>query len=190
VLGNVGQPQRVRCIGGEPPANEIIMDGWSKPFALAPSRLAEAEFERALISERTVTGLAAARARRTAFSRAPLARVPAARVRLNAMQASTSQAALAVKTPEGKCSSADAFMSAFRFSMAACWRWVLSASTVLRELVVKNAWKRNRSKRVPCPASTVLFGSGIRRTTRRPGTCSLFSFLDPNAPVKLLRQSE
>ena len=36
----------------------------------------------------------------TALPRAPLARAPAARVRLNAMQASTSQAALAVNTPE------------------------------------------------------------------------------------------
>lgn len=70
----------------------------------------------------------------TAFPRAGLARVPAARVRLKAMQASTSQAALAVKAPDGKCASADAFMSAFKFSMTACWRWVLSALTVASSL--------------------------------------------------------
>ena len=57
----------------------------------------------------------------------------ASRVRLNETHASTSHAALALKTPDGKCASANTFMSAFRFSMTACWRWVLSASTVLSE---------------------------------------------------------
>ena len=53
----------------------------------------------------------------TALPRALLARVPAARVRLKAMQASTSQAALAVNTLEGKCASADAFRSEFTCSI-------------------------------------------------------------------------
>ena len=116
----------------------------------------------------------------TAFPRAGLARVPAAEARLNAMHASTSHAALAVKTPEGKCASADAFMPEFVCSMIAWWRWVLSASTVIWVLMVKNAWKRNRSNRVPWPVATVLFSSGMRRTTSRPMICS-FVFFDPNA---------
>src|SRR6478672_11964264 len=64
--------------------------------------------------------------------------------------------------------------------MMACPRWVLSAVTVSRVLVVKNAWNRQVSNRVGCPATALGLRSGIRRTTRRPGTCSLF-FLDLNA---------
>ena len=44
-----------------------------------------------------------------AFARSGAARVPAARVRLNAMTASTSQAALAVNTPDGRCANAEFF---------------------------------------------------------------------------------
>ena len=47
-----------------------------------------------------------------ALARSVAASVPAARVRLNAMTASTSQAALAVNTPEGRCASAEFFKSA------------------------------------------------------------------------------
>ena len=73
----------------------------------------------------------------------PLARVPMARVRLNAIVASTSQAAFAVKIPEGRCASALFFRSALTCSMIACWRCVLSAVIVSRSLVVKNAWNRS-----------------------------------------------
>lgn len=47
------------------------------------------------------------------------ARVPAARVRLNAMTASTSQAALALNIPEGRCASAEFFRSEWICSMTA-----------------------------------------------------------------------
>ncbi len=86
-------------------------------------------------------------------------RVAAVRVRLNAMTASTSQAALAVNFPEGRCASAEPLRSAWTCSMIACPRWVWSAATVSSPpgpsagTVVKNAWKRHRSNRVPCPAA-------------------------------------
>src|SRR4051812_49748852 len=65
-------------------------------------------------------------------SAAALVRVPAARVRLKAITAQTSQAALAVKTPEGRWARAEALRSAWTFSMIACRRWGWSAATVLR----------------------------------------------------------
>ena len=46
-------------------------------------------------------------------------RLAAARVRLNAMTASTSQAALAVNTPDGRCARAESFRSAWTCSMIA-----------------------------------------------------------------------
>ena len=58
--------------------------------------------------------------------------VAAARVKLNAMTAMTSQAALAVKTPEGRCAKALLFRSEFTSSITAWARWVLSAVTVSR----------------------------------------------------------
>lgn len=78
---------------------------------------------------------------------------PAARVRIIAIiaiTASTSQAALAVNTPDGGCASAEFFRAA----------------------AVKNAWKRHTSKSVSWPAAVCASAlkSGIRRTTSRPGT--------------------
>lgn len=70
---------------------------------------------------------------------------PAVRVRLNAMTAHTSHAAFAVNFPDGRCARALAFQSALTCSMTACWRWVLSAVTVSRSLVVNTAWNRCRS---------------------------------------------
>src|SRR4051794_38535030 len=55
---------------------------------------------------------------------------PTARVRLNVITASTSHAALAVNTPDGRCVSAEPLRSAWACSMTACPRWVLSADTV------------------------------------------------------------
>jgi hypothetical protein len=59
---------------------------------------------------------------------------------------------------EGRCASAEALRSAWTCSMIAWPRWVLSAATVssCRGVVVKNAWKRHRSNRVPCPAAFFL----------------------------------
>jgi len=57
------------------------------------------------------------------------ASVPTARERLNAIVASSNQAAFAVKIPDGRCASALSFRSALTCSMIACWRWVLSAVT-------------------------------------------------------------
>jgi hypothetical protein len=54
-----------------------------------------------------------------ALAKSGAATVPAARVRLNAMAASTSQAALAVNTPDGRCASAKFFRSAWTCSMTA-----------------------------------------------------------------------
>lgn len=51
------------------------------------------------------------------------ASVPAARVRLNAMQAATSQAPLALNFPEGRCASGPFFRSAMTRSMIAWRRW-------------------------------------------------------------------
>lgn len=64
--------------------------------------------------------------------------------------------------------------------MMACCRWALSAATMSRSLVVKNAWKRCVSNRVGCPAPSNELSSGIRLTTRRPRMRSLF-FLELNA---------
>src|SRR5699024_2455792 len=101
--------------------------------------------------------------------------VAAARVRLNARTAHTNHAAFAVNMPEGRCASALFFRSAWTCSMIAWPRWVLSADTVSRLLVVKNAWNRWVSNRVGCSRS-FLFSSGIRRTTSRPGTRWCFFF--------------
>src|SRR5665811_1035418 len=68
------------------------------------------------------------------------ARVAAARVRLNAITARTSHAAFAVNLPLGRWARAEFFRSAWTCSMIAWPRWVLSAVTVSRVLVVKNAW--------------------------------------------------
>jgi hypothetical protein len=65
-----------------------------------------------------------------ALARSALAMVAAVRVRLNAMTASTSQAALAVNFPEGRCARAEALRSAWTCSMIAWPRWVRSAVTV------------------------------------------------------------
>jgi len=54
-----------------------------------------------------------------ARARSGLARVPAARVRLNAITASTSQAALAVNTPDGMWAREEFFRSAWTCSMMA-----------------------------------------------------------------------
>lgn len=59
--------------------------------------------------------------------------------------------------------------------MAACCRCVLSAATVSRtagSVVVKKAWNRQRSNKVPCPSAALR--SGIRRATSWPGTWSAF----------------
>src|SRR6476659_8056504 len=106
--------------------------------------------------------------------------VAAARVRLNAITAATSQAALAVKRPEGRCARAESLRSAWTCSMIAWPRWVLSALTVSRSLVVKNAWKRQVPNRAPWPWLLLGLRSGMRRTTNRPGICSV-AFLELNA---------
>ena len=82
-------------------------------------------------------------------------RVAAARVRLNAITASTSQAAFAVNTPDGRCARAEFFRSAWTCSMIACRRWVLSAVTVSStgSVVVKNAWNRQTSNSPSCPVA-------------------------------------
>ncbi len=54
-----------------------------------------------------------------AFARCGSVRLAAARVRLNAITASTSQAAFAVNAPEGKWASAEFFRSAWTCSMIA-----------------------------------------------------------------------
>src|SRR5215204_3012071 len=114
-------------------------------------------------------------------------RLAAARVRLNPITASTSHAAFAVNTTEGRCASAEFFRSAWTCSMIACPRWILSAVTVSRiagSAVVKNAWNRHTSNKVPWPAACFLSAlkSGILRTTSRPGTRS--DFLCPANAVK------
>src|SRR5699024_2680510 len=124
-----------------------------------------------LISLRRIVGVVA-RAREVL----PV-RVAVARVRLNAIAAATSQAALAVKTPEGRCANAEALRSACTFSMIAWARWTWSAVTVSRSwggVVVKKAWKRQVSNSDPCPSLALGVRSGMRRTTRRPVACSDF----------------
>ena len=99
-------------------------------------------------------------------------RVAAARVRLNAITAitaRTSQAAFALKIPDGRWARAEFFMSAWTCSIIAWPRWVLSAITVSRVLVVKNAWKRQVWNRVAWPAFAWGLRSGIRRTDEPPG---------------------
>lgn len=103
-------------------------------------------------------------------SRVPL-RLAAARVRLNAITASTSQAAFAPNRPLGRCARAEFFRSAWTCSTMAWPRWVLSAATVSwvsGSVVVKKAWNRQVSN---SSSWLVGFSSGIRRTTNRPGTC-------------------
>src|ERR1700712_4342267 len=94
-----------------------------------------------------------------AFARFGPDTVAAALVRLNAMTASTSQPALAANDFDGRWARAEFFRSAWTCSMIACPRWVLSAVTVSRVLVVKNAWNRQVSNRVGCPATALGFRS-------------------------------
>jgi len=63
----------------------------------------------------------------------------AARVRLNAMLASTSQAALALKVPDGRCASGPSLSSAMTCSMIAWPRWAASASSIRRGELVNTA---------------------------------------------------
>src|ERR1700712_5300703 len=98
----------------------------------------------------------------------------AALVRLNAIAASTSHAEFAANDFDGKWARAESLRSAWTCSMIAWPRWVLSAVTVSRVLVVKNAWNRHMSNNVGCPTTALGLSSGIRRTTRRPGTCAFF----------------
>ena len=70
----------------------------------------------------------------------PPARAPAARVRLWAIAAQTSQAALAVNRPEGRCASGPFFSSAMTCSMMAWSRWVASAASIGSRLSVNTAW--------------------------------------------------
>src|SRR3954463_8466714 len=103
----------------------------------------------------------------------------AARVRLKAMTAQTSQAALALKTPDGRCARAEALRSAWTFSMIACRRWVWSAATVSSSsgaVVVKKAWKRQVSNSVCWPWLVLGLRSGMRRTMRRAGGRAVFLF--------------
>ena len=50
---------------------------------------------------------------------------------------------------DGRWARAEFFRSAWTCSMIAWPRWVLSAVTVSRSVVVKNAWKRQVSNKVP-----------------------------------------
>lgn len=68
------------------------------------------------------------------------ASTPAARARLNAVTANASQALLAANLPDGTWASGPSFSSAMTCSMIAWSRCASSASTVLRVLLVKNAW--------------------------------------------------
>jgi hypothetical protein len=99
---------------------------------------------------------------------------------LNAITASTSQAAFAANAPDGRCANAESFKSAL---MIACPRWILSMATVSitsGSTVVKKAWNRQTSNKVSRPAALCLSvflpgpRSEIRRTTSRPGTRSVF----------------
>ena len=110
-----------------------------------------------------------------ALARVLPVRVPAAQVRLKAMVANTNQAAFAVNLTGGNGAMAEFFRSAWTCSMIAGPRWVLSAVTVSRVLVVKNAWERCASNRVPWPSSDFWFSSGMRRTMSQPVTWSVFS---------------
>ena len=67
------------------------------------------------------------------------AAIAAARETLKAMVANPSQAALAWKRPNGRCASGPFFSSAITCSTIACRRWVASASTAERVLLVMNA---------------------------------------------------
>ena len=80
----------------------------------------------------------AARARPCRFE----AMTPAARVRLKAITAHTSQAALAVNTPEGRCANGPALRSAMTCSTTAWSRWEASAASVLRGESVNTPWCR------------------------------------------------
>ena len=52
------------------------------------------------------------------------------------------QAALAPKRPEGRCARGPSIKSANTVSMMACWRWVMSACSTGRSVLVKNGWQR------------------------------------------------
>src|SRR4051812_19388983 len=115
-----------------------------------------------------------------AFARAAaFVRVAAARVRLKAMTAQISQAALALKTPEGRWARAEALRSAWTFSMIACRRWVWSAATLSsssRAVVVKKAWKRQGSNSGCWPGLLLGVSSGVRRTMGGAGARPGFFF--------------
>ena len=96
-------------------------------------RLAEVEIRAGIwMSLRRIVPL------RTLLRSVPV-REPTARERLKAIVASTSQAAFALNTPEGRWASALSFRSALTCSMMACPRRLLSAVTVSRVLILKKA---------------------------------------------------
>ena len=81
-------------------------------------------------------------ARRSVAPRAlpwrPPARIPAARSRLWVIAAHSTQAELAPNRPDGMCASGPSIRSAKVVSMIACWRWVMSAASTGRSVLVKN----------------------------------------------------
>ena len=103
--------------------------GQQRIVELGPSRLPGQYFGRCRVSRRaevairhgiwtSVRRTVAVVARASSEVAAGAASVAAARVRLNAITASTSQAAFAVNTPDGRCASADALRSACASSRA------------------------------------------------------------------------
>src|SRR4051794_41927886 len=99
-------------------------------------------------------------------------RVAAARVRLKAMTAQPSQAALAVKTPEGRWARAEALRSAWTFSMIACRRGVWAAATMSRASgggVVEEGWKRQGANSVFWARLVLGVRPGVRRAVGGAG---------------------
>jgi len=100
------------------------------------------------------------------------ASAPEARVRLNAMAASTSQALLSAKRPDGRCASGPAIRLAKTCSMTACPRWCGSACSIGSGESVKIAWCRQPWNSSSCPAPRRGFSHRTRRTIKRPVTWS------------------
>lgn len=80
--------------------------------------------------------------RRRVDPRAPVcrspARTPVARSRLGEIAAQSTQVEFAAKWPDGMCAVGPSIRPANTVSMIACWRWVMSAASTGRSVLVKN----------------------------------------------------
>ena len=79
------------------------------------------------------------------------------------MAAHRIQAELAPKRPEGMWASGPSIRSANTVSMMACWRWVMSAWSTGRSVLVRNGWYRQIGNRASGTRASLTHGPPVGR---------------------------